>query len=273
MTVYYRILTLQGEEEKKFSEYYNVKPIKMNYTTAEYLIEQSEYIEKKMEDCEKDLGFTFFKTLNTKYSKTDYEEAEWYDMWSGYHAGYNLCDEDSKIPTFDSNVCPYCFYDRKQVSLFGSRKFKETPNRYFVSLFVDVDFFFVFAKGKEKLDELNLPELKYLRIYDGGYHYLENIYQMDYPIESVNSFIPDESVKKTNICPVCGHVDYVQSGRQMSFKKEIFNKEGYDIFKTYQTFGDGACHYRDTIISKRLYLFLKENKMLSGVYIDPIKLI
>ena len=256
---------------EEFENKFDIMPKVNGYTFKTY------YIDEDDPNVEAVLGYVRklkkIIDIETFYDKYDLESAEWYSMRCMYLSGYNLNSvySDSKKKTFDPIFCEKCGYERKQIDLFASKKIKEINNRYFVSLFLDYDIIFTFTKGKDKLLELNIPELKFLNVYTGNKGYLDNVYQMDYPIDDNYSLIIDEAIGDVYKCEACGHIKYRGNGRQLSYNKKTFNLNNYSIFKTKETFGAGIMQDRRTIINKRIYNFLKDNKMLNGIEIIPLK--
>lgn len=274
MEIIYKI-SVPLVDEKKFSDFFNTKSNSSSNIYAYFNLSEMEFFEKRIEENKSALNIKFNWSIETKYSKEDYDMANWFSFRSIFHSGYNLFtgNSDSKHQTFSNDICPKCGYNKRQINPFGSKIIKEIDKRYFVSLFLDDDYIFAFHKTKEKLEDLQISELSFLRVFDGSYNYLDNLYQMEYPIDTIDSFIPNESVKKTVVCPKCGHQKYVLNGKQLKFDSKAFNKNNYSIFKTHETFGDGIRQARITIIDKKMYLYFKDNKMLNGVEIHPIKLI
>ena len=151
MEIIYKI-SVPLVDEKKFSDYFNAKSNSSSNIYAYFNLSEKEFLEK-IEENKSVLNIKFNWSIETKYSKDDYEMANWFTFRSVFHSGYNLFTDssDSKYQTFSNDICPRCGYNKKQINPFGSKIIKETSNRYFASLFLDDDYIFVFNKTKKCL--------------------------------------------------------------------------------------------------------------------------
>ena len=83
----------------------------------------------------------------------------------------------------------------------------------------------------------------------------------------------EQSVTEVIKCSSCGKTKYIESGKSLTFKKEIFEDLDCDIVKSYETFGDGHMCAREIMVSKKLYQVIKTNKLDKDIVFEPITLI
>lgn len=73
-------------------------------------------------------------------------------------------------------------------------------------------------------------------------------------------------------CKKCGKEKYVESGKQLEFKRDAF-REDIDIVKTYESFGAAYTATSLIFINQKFYRFIVDNKMDKNLVIEPIKIV
>ena len=98
----------------------------------------------------------------------------------------------------------------------------------------------------------------------------EEVKQIFITEELEEGLIVNEGIKTVDVCPTCGNIQYIGSGRPKKFKKEIFENIEVDIIKTREVFGFGILNNRKIIISKKFYEVIKGNNMDRSLEIEPL---
>jgi hypothetical protein len=241
----------------------------------------------------------------TKFSKRDFQMAEWFALNAISFLGYPKPEDNWKEVTYDtSNYCLRCGIGAAQNAPFriGLEK-REAKNSSFFHLGWVNDEIFVRVGIKDIFDEIGLTDLSYLlpikagskQPYDTIIQILVNTtlstglitdeLQVVACRENNEEFInPPEPVNQTELdqkivvyrryqpdYPYCGRVKYHYPSTVQKYRREIFDKQP-DFVKSSEWFGSGGLAFKQILVSRRVAEIAWLHKW-RGLKLQPILLV
>lgn len=210
------------------------------------------------------------------YSEDEYDAAKWLSVRSSF----------SKIIPRDENaVIQYscCLGKGKPVSTNSMhrniinalpvKKFSSWGKRSFASLFYDEHELFCNKQTRDILMEARINGINFVSAYSNGTKG-NDIYSMHADLYVPNEAIVPESDMDVCKCPICNMSMLAYNNTRGTFAiKASLLDDNVDFYKTLPMFlaavnkGGG---FSRTIISQKLYRFIKDNKMDRALYFTPL---
>lgn len=278
MKIRHRIVYDKDTVSKEFIEFLKKNNAKFennnSYIGAAYLFEEGEWKDDLYNLLKNEKAVS---TIDSIYSKAEFEEAQWYSVRSKYRFEYPQPEDAFGYESYtyeNSNYCGTCGCGLNQVNLFRINKVPRWGNRHFLMLNWIEDELFTSAYARECIIKEKILGLKFLEVMDYKKNIsFDNIYQIYVEGILEQGLIHlNQSVKDVIKCSVCGNTKYIYSGRGLTFNKEVFENTNCDIVKTFEIFGDGHMCARIVIVSKKLYQVIKNNKLDKDLEFEPINL-
>lgn len=278
MRIRHRIAYNKETVSKEFIHFLETKKAKFDksnsYIGVAYIFEDDEYIEKLYSYYQK---VKLSPIIDVIYTKEEYEKAQWYSIRPKFRFEYPQPEDESAyrgVTYNNSKFCNGCGGGLVQKDSFRITKAPKWGKRHFLMLNWIGDEIFISSIAKEVLVSNRIAGLRFLDVIN---HKKNIVFDDIHQIFVENELEPGlinltQSVKETLNCSICGNTKYIGSGKEFTFRKEIFENLNFDIYKTYKSFGAGHLCARIIIISKKLYQIIKDNDLDKGLEFEPITL-
>jgi hypothetical protein len=210
------------------------------------------------------------------YSEDEYNVAKWLSVRSSF----------SKIIPRDENaVIQYSCYlgdgklsnanamHRSIIDSLLVKKFSSWGKRSFASLSYDESELFCNKQTRDVLIEANINGIKFVSTYSNGIE-CNDIYRMHSDLYVPNTAIVSESDMEICSCPICNMSMLAYNNTRGTYAiKGCLLDDNVDFYKTPPMFLSAANKgggFSQTIISQKLYRYIKDNKMDRALYFTPL---
>ncbi|MBO5870528.1 MAG: hypothetical protein J6Q89_07260 [Clostridia bacterium] len=216
------------------------------------------------------------------YSDEELYNAEWVsvrcanskieDDFNGYEKYYSDC----KIWAEKQNSFAWC-HRRLKREPFHINHVPKWRNKSFMSYLYSEAVLFCSARVKNILEKSDFAGIEFLPVYKkSGNEPLDDIYQLKSKFEIPNETIAVESDMDVIVCENCGmkKLAYKQTRGRYGILKNSISKD-IDFYETSPMFLASSDEpfeaHHDLIISQRLYRFIKDNHMDTGLFFEVIE--
>lgn len=245
----------------------------------EYEMEDGICVVKLNSSCDqfdkvyKKLFKVYTPLITAIYNSEDFKKAKWYTIRSKWIAGYPQPEDDFPEGTYDlKNACSECYFGITQVNKFRIKKEFEWKNRHFFMLYWVSGELFVKSETAILLKDNDIIGFEMLDL-KLKTEVCKETKQMIITNKLEPGLIINESIKMVMECEKCGNKSYYSDGRQLVYKKSIFDNLDVDIIKSYEVMGNELVNSNKILISKKFYNFLIDNKLDKNLVIEPIRLV
>lgn len=213
------------------------------------------------------------------FTNKELEQSEWFNLWAKKHILYPQPEDDfgyESITYENKNYCDLCGSGLIQKDDFQLLHSPNWGNKNFLMLNWVHDEIFISNNVNESITNTNLQGFTIEKVkHYKTKQYFYDVFQIKITDTLDNGMIFDKNdVIIENHCSKCGSIKRIVSGKYLiKYNHGVFINKANDIYKSYEAFGEGKEHFKSIIISKQMYLFLKNKNYLSDFDVEPIVLI
>ena len=275
----HRIVYAKGNRSKEFVDFLKERNavFEKSESTLQvvYLFEEEEWIDQLYKVLQSEHTSSMIDTI---FTPEEFEKAEWLTIRPTFRFEYPQPETYYKTNgvTYDSsNYCDGCGCGLKQKDSFRLKRTPSWGKKHFLKINWVEDEMFVSSAAMKIISDSNITGLEFLNVIKNKTALvLENIHQVIVQGILEPGFLPSsKSVKSTIVCKKCGHEKYITTGRELTFRREIFANLDCDIIKSHETFGPGVICASQIIVSQRFYQLLVKHKLNKDVEFEPLTLV
>lgn len=229
---------------------------------------------------EDDINFPIIKKLMIKdrikyslevvYTKEEFDNAEWYKIYSYSIQGYPQPEDNYKELVFSPKEYG-CYCNAIQTGNMAIKRMVTYGNKYFFTLHWG-SLLFCHPEVKRIFDENSVKGIEFRKVFiknqESGIE--ANGLQMIPTTRLKETLDHEKSVKNgTCSCSNCNGDRRLQA-REIYYKREVLSNLGVDMVETKESFGMGWLRSPHYLINKKIYNILKDKKMDKNLDITPI---